>query len=206
MKSLLRAVLLFTALGGVLLALWPLGQTLYARRSQAALHAAFAAKAKGRTNKVNRAVRKDSAAGRTPAAKPAVAREVVFPSTKIIAKEADLDAIVVRGVEPDDLRQGPGWMPGTALPGQPGNCVIAGHRNIYGSPFAQLDYLMSGSQITLETPDETFHYLVVGAYSAADNDPSVTAPPKDGSAHLTLVTCTTPKTTYRLIVTAVLSE
>ena len=43
--------------------------------------------------------------------------------------------VVVEGVDIDDLEEGPGHYPGTALPGQLGNMVISGHRTTYGHPF-----------------------------------------------------------------------
>lgn len=210
MKSLLRTLLLFSALGGCVLALWPAGQNLYSRRSQAALHREFAAKKKTKTVKAH-GKPKPLAASRKVQARPnlaqlASAAPAVLPATRLICPEAGVDAVVVQGVRNEDLRRGPGWMPGSALPGQPGNCVIAGHRNVYGSPFAKLDMLLPGSEILLETPDDSYRYLVVSVFGAADNDPSVLKPPTDGSARLTLYTCTTPKTTYRLVVSAVKTD
>lgn len=194
MKPLLRTILLFVALGGGILALWPVGQSLYARRSQSELRQQYVAQQKTATKKtVQRAA---------APAKPSV-RTQQLPSTRIIVPEAELDAIVVRGVHNEDLRRGPGWMPGTALPGASGNCVIAGHRNVYGSPFGKLDVLFPGSEIRLETPQESFRYLVVSVFTAADNDRTITAQPNDGSSKLTLITCTTPKTMYRVIITAI---
>jgi sortase A len=195
MKPLLRTILLFTALGGVVLALWPIGQSLYAHRSQSALRQQYAKQKKtAAPKKIVKLV--------STTAKPKP-RAQKFPPTRIVVPEAELDAIVVRGVHNDDLRHGPGWMPGTALPGEAGNCVIAGHRNVYGSPFGKLDVLFPGSEIRLETPEESFRYLVVSTFTAADNDQSVIAQPTDGSSKLTLITCTTPKTMYRVIITAV---
>lgn len=216
MKSLLRSLLLLTALGGLVLALWPAGQMLYADRSQAALLRQFQAAKKEKVRQGG-TVRSKSAshAAMRQALSPGKVRRASgvpaapprsFPPTRLVCPDAELDAVVVRGVQPDDLRRGPGWMPGSALPGHNGNCVIAGHRNIYGSPFARLDVLMPGSVITVQTADDSYRYLVVSVHGAADNDPSVTAPPTDGSARLTLYTCTVPKTTDRLIVSAVKTE
>jgi sortase (surface protein transpeptidase) len=41
--------------------------------------------------------------------------------------------VVVEGSGPDQLAQGPGHYVGTAMPGQPGNVTIAGHRVGKGS-------------------------------------------------------------------------
>ncbi len=39
-----------------------------------------------------------------------------------------LDQIIVEGVTEHQLAMGPGHYPGTALPGEPGNAAVAGHR------------------------------------------------------------------------------
>lgn len=58
---------------------------------------------------------------------------------------------VVEGVTRADLRNGAGHMPATPLPGQPGNAVISGHRTTYGAPFHELDQLVPGDLIEVET-------------------------------------------------------
>ena len=59
-----------------------------------------------------------------------------------------LRAVVVRGTTPADLREGPGLLAGTPLPGQHGTTAIAGHRTTYGAPFRHLDALRRGDAIT----------------------------------------------------------
>ncbi len=127
-----------------------------------------------------------------------------WPPTRIIAPDMGLDAVVVSGVSESALRRGPGHWPGSALPGQPGNCVIAGHRNVYGSYFYRVDELLPGSLITLRTPDDSFNYQVVQSHTVADTDVSVLQPPaqKDAPPQLTLITCTVRRTTTRIVVTA----
>ena len=90
-----------------------------------------------------------------------------------------LDAIVVAGVDRDDLKRGPGHYPQTRLPGQLGNAAIAGHRTSYGEPFAYIDQLQAGDEITVTTPAGTFIYVV---------DDSRIVSPSD-------TTCSTPTTT-----------
>ncbi|MBA2385786.1 MAG: class E sortase, partial [Acidimicrobiia bacterium] len=60
----------------------------------------------------------------------------------------------------DDLKRGPGHYPQTPLPGQLGNAAIAGHRTSYGEPFAYIDQLQAGDEITVTTPAGTFIYVV----------------------------------------------
>ena len=71
-----------------------------------------------------------------------------------------LHAIVVRGTTPADLREGPGLLAGTPLPGQRGTTAIAGHRTTYGAPFRHLDALRRGDAITVRMPYATFRYAV----------------------------------------------
>ena len=52
-------------------------------------------------------------------------------------------------VEAATLRQGPGHYPSTALPGQPGNIGIAGHRTTFGSPFGTIDQLADNDTVHL---------------------------------------------------------
>src|SRR4029077_10075286 len=58
---------------------------------------------------------------------------------------------VVSGVEPGDLKQGPGHYPDTPMPGQLGNSAIAGHRTTYGQPFYRLDAARVGAETVLTT-------------------------------------------------------
>ena len=71
-----------------------------------------------------------------------------------------LRIVVVRGTAPGDLREGPGLIAGTPLPGQHGTTAIAGHRTTYGAPFRHLDALRRGDPITLRLPYGTFRYAV----------------------------------------------
>jgi sortase (surface protein transpeptidase) len=141
---------------------------------------------------------------------------------------ADFARVVLEGTTEDQLGQGPGHYVGTALPGQPGNVALAGHRVGKGSPFLDADRLRPGDPIVVETADSWFVYRVLGDPASGDytTDPSgipgqqivtpgdlgVIAPTPGGAAdaaptgsYLTLTTCH-PKYSarQRLIVHAVL--
>jgi sortase A len=94
---------------------------------------------------------------------------------------------VVEGVRVSDLRNGAGHMPGTAMPGQPGNSVISGHRTTYGQPFHELDQLVPGDRIEVDTALGTHVYEVRETMVVAPTDLWVTEP-RPG-AWLTLTTC-----------------
>jgi sortase A len=136
-----------------------------------------------------------------PEAHPQAKKHRGFPLTKLSIPTIQMEAIVVEGVTSSALSQGPGHVPGTAGPGQPGNCCIAGHRNIYGSWFRKLNELTPGDIITLSVPDNEFLYQVTRVFSVSPSDVSVLK--RTSEATLTLITCTpVPRPTHRLIVTA----
>ena len=60
----------------------------------------------------------------------------------------DAELYVVEGDGPRELRRGPGHLAGTALPGENGNCVIAGHRDTH---FRVLKDIREGDDIVLQT-------------------------------------------------------
>jgi sortase A len=74
-----------------------------------------------------------------------------------------LARVIVQGVAKPDLKKGPGHYSGTALPGQPGNAAIAGHRTTYGAPFNRIDELVPGDEIVTTTPQGRFTYKVRAA-------------------------------------------
>lgn len=98
-----------------------------------------------------------------------------------------LQQAVVEGTNPDDLRKGPGRYKRTALPGEPGNAAIAGHRTTYGAPFARLDELKNGDLIQVTTRRGQFRYQVDEQRVVKPSDNTVLQPTTD--ARLTLTTC-----------------
>jgi sortase A len=66
------------------------------------------------------------------------------------------------GITLTTLDHGPGHWPGTAMPGQFGNVVIAGHRVSHDKPFRNLDQLVVGDDVILTTDDGRFVYKVTG--------------------------------------------
>jgi sortase (surface protein transpeptidase) len=83
---------------------------------------------------------------------------------------ADYRRVVLEGTAEEQLSQGPGHYPGTAKPGEQGNVAIAGHRVGKGSPFLDLDRLVPGDPVVLETADEWLTYRVLGDPVRADFD------------------------------------
>ncbi len=121
----------------------------------------------------------------------------------------DKPPVVVEGVSVENLKRGPGHIPGTALPGEIGNVVISGHRTTYGGPFNRFDELRPGDAVVLETRDMWFTYQVTGSKIVAPTAVEVTLPvPGNATAIPTkrLLTMTTCNPKYsakqRLIVSA----
>lgn len=124
----------------------------------------------------------------------------------------DRPPVVVEGVGVEDLKKGPGHIPGTALPGEVGNVVLSGHRTTYGAPFNRFDELRPGDAVVLETRDRWFTYRVTGTQIVAPTAVEVTYPvPGEPDATPTepLLTMTTCHPEYsakqRLIVSAELT-
>lgn len=98
-----------------------------------------------------------------PAPAPPVTPELGTGFTRLFIPHfgVDYNFVVVEGVGQPQLDVGPGHYPGTALPGQPGNVGIAGHRIGTGAPFNDLDKLNSCDAVILETETDFFVYRVM---------------------------------------------
>ncbi len=132
-----------------------------------------------------------------PEDKPGDGSEFAF----LTVPKLGLEVVMFEGVDRETLTQGPGHMPGTPLPGQPGNAVISGHRTTYGRPFFDFDLLEPGDLIEVETAIGLHTYVVRSSIIVEPTDVWVTDD-KEG-AWLTLTTCN-PKFSarQRLIINA----
>jgi len=95
-----------------------------------------------------------------------------------------LRAIVVQGESAPVLRRGVGHLSDTALPGEVGNVVLAGHRDTF---FRPLSGVRAGDSITLKTRDGEFEYQVESTSVVTPNAIQVLEP--TGGRTLTLITC-----------------
>jgi sortase A len=116
--------------------------------------------------------------------------------------------IVVEGVTPSNLQDGPGHFPETPLPGQLGNAAIAGHRTTHGQPFRHIDRLEPGDDITVTTLAGTYVYVVTGQEIVGPNDYDAVIPTVDPTkATLTLTSChPVHSSSKRIVVFAELDE
>ena len=116
------------------------------------------------------------------AATPAIAADGLIG--RIAIPRLGISVIVMEGVGTRTLRRAVGHIPGTALPGQPGNIGIAGHRDTYFSP---LKNIRRDDIITVTTKTRVYQYLVVSIKVVSPTDVAVLKP--NGTEVLTLVTC-----------------
>jgi sortase A len=75
---------------------------------------------------------------------------------------------VVQGITDADLEKGPGHYPDSQMPGQLGDFAMAGHRVGKGEPFLNLDKLVAGDTVVVETRTTWFVYCVIGAAAVGD--------------------------------------
>jgi sortase A len=73
----------------------------------------------------------------------------------------ELARTMYEGVRLSTLDLGPGHWPGTALPGDLGNVVVAGHRVSHNQDFRNLDQLAAGDEVIFETASGRHVYQVV---------------------------------------------
>jgi sortase A len=95
-----------------------------------------------------------------------------------------LTAMIREGTDARTLRRAVGHIPGTPLPGQPGNVAITGHRDTF---FRPLRNIRKDDEIKLTTLNGSYRYRVDSIQVVEPEDTEVLADSDD--AVLTLVTC-----------------
>jgi len=95
-----------------------------------------------------------------------------------------LSAVVFQGTSDSVLDRGVGHLHGSALPGQPGNVVLAAHRDTF---FRSLRNIRKGDMVRVTTPSGTHVYTVNSTEVVAPTQTSVMDPTTKPS--LTLITC-----------------
>jgi sortase A len=104
--------------------------------------------------------------------------------TKVSIPKIKLDAIVVEGASRKQLSIGPGHVIRTAMPGEPGNAVITGHRDTF---FRHIYELQKGDEIQVRRSGQVFTFQVTGKKIVQPEDVSVLKQTTD--PQLTLITC-----------------
>jgi sortase A len=99
----------------------------------------------------------------------------------------NVDVPVVEGVDWEQLKMGAGHLIGSANPGERGNCFIAGHNDIYGEIFRDLEELKIGDEIIAYAGQQTYRYIVRATRIVEPDDVSIMYP--TSTPVLTLLTC-----------------
>ena len=76
------------------------------------------------------------------------------------SRRSGLSRLFVEGQDTESLQHGPGHVPGTSLPGQPGNAAVVGRRTTFGAPFRNLSALTAGEEINVTTVEGSATYKV----------------------------------------------
>jgi sortase A len=127
-----------------------------------------------------------------------------FDSVRYLVKIPKIDSVepVKEGTDRQALAASLGHETGTALPGEAGNCVIAGHRNYtFGKFFNRLNEVEVGDMIYIESPTETYSYRVSEIKVVEPTQVEILE--NTEKEQLTLYTCTPIYiATHRLVVIA----
>jgi hypothetical protein len=124
---------------------------------------------------------------------PTVAPAFGSPVSVLEIGSLGLQTVVVEGVDSATTRVGPGHVPGTAAPGQPGNSVIVGRRTMFGGTFGDLSSMRIGDEIIVTTTQGQTLYQVtdVGGSELTPDASPITAPVVAAPTTTTTSTTTT---------------
>lgn len=133
-------------------------------------------------------------------ATPRLGRNVAIVNIPSIGVSVPL----VYGIHDDALARGLGLWPGTALPGRPGNAVIAGHRTSHGAPMRDIDKLAIGDLIYVTTTGKkqsVLEYRITKRQVVRPDAMWITRPTR--AATLTIFACHPPHSiAYRYVIFA----
>jgi sortase A len=115
---------------------------------------------------------------------PAAAIRMGSAVAELSIPRVHLSAVVLHGSDDRVLRRGPGHLENSALPGESGNMVIAGHRDTF---FRPLRNVRAGDDIFVDMAHGRFHYRVASLRVVEPHDLSVLD--QTAEAVLTLITC-----------------
>ncbi|MFH2039011.1 MAG: sortase [Chloroflexota bacterium] len=115
-----------------------------------------------------------------PTTGPEAAISIQIPAIKV-------DSRIFPGDNWEQLRKGVGQHLGTPDPGETGNLVLAGHNDIYGEVFKDLDRLKPGDTIHIFTITHQYVYVVTGTQIVEPTQVEVMAP--TSNSIVTLISC-----------------
>jgi LPXTG-site transpeptidase (sortase) family protein len=104
--------------------------------------------------------------------------------TRLTIPKIHLDVVLAEGTSQRSLSLGPGHLTNTAIPGDPGNAVIAAHRDTF---FRHIADLKVGDDIYIQRNGRRYRYVVTGRKIVSPDDISVLH--GSSESRLTLITC-----------------
>ena len=117
---------------------------------------------------------------------------------KIEIPKLGVTEYIFEGIELSVLDKGPGHWPDTAMPGQVGNMVIAGHRVSHTHPFLHINDLGVGDEVFFSASGKKYRYEVTGTEIVDPNAIRIVDPTPTATA--TLFACHPPgSTAYRWV-------
>ncbi len=122
-------------------------------------------------------------AGHAPGARARASRHEAWGRLEI--GRLGLSVALDEGVDARTLRHAVGHLPGSAFPGEPGNVVLAGHRD---GLFRPLREVREGDRLRLTTTDGAFDYQVTSV-QVVEPERTDVIDPAPGRQQVTLVTC-----------------
>lgn len=97
---------------------------------------------------------------------------------------------LMHGVTLRNIDVGPSHWPGSAMPGEPGNMVVAGHRVTHGRPFRNLDQLAAGDEVVVTANGRRATYRVAHSFVVTPDRTDIANPTQ--TPMLTMFACHPP--------------
>lgn len=125
--------------------------------------------------------------------------------TRIVIPTLGIDWPIVPGDGWEELKRGVGHHAGSVNPGERGNMILAGHDDVFGEVFKDLEQLKSGDEVTVYAGGHSYRYEVRAKRIVPPSELDVLNPTREAVA--TLITCYPYRIdTMRLVVIAQLVE
>jgi sortase A len=127
------------------------------------------------------------------------AAEPIRTIGRIDIPKLGLSADLGEGISLRNIDRGPSHWPGTAMPGQNGNVVVAGHRVTHTRPFRNIDLLVPGDEVFFTVDGVRWRYVMTGSQVVTPRQTEIVAQTPDPQA--TLFACHPPGSArYRYVV------
>lgn len=95
--------------------------------------------------------------------------------TRIVVPAINVDALIVPGDTPEQLKLGVGHHLGSANPGERGNMILSAHNDIYGEIFRRLPDLELGDEVIIYAAEQPYRYVVTAKQIVEPTDVHVLA-------------------------------